>query len=89
VLTILAYGIERGCQFVTLEYRVSNHAAARLYDKAGFKAVGVRKGYYINNGEDAVVAEIADLSTPKRRRTLERLIGQWKQRHEYDINVDI
>jgi ribosomal-protein-alanine N-acetyltransferase len=43
---------ERG---YTLEVRVSNVGAIRLYEKFGFRARGVRRGYYTDNREDALV----------------------------------
>jgi ribosomal-protein-alanine N-acetyltransferase len=39
----------------TLEVRVSNDVAINLYEKAGFKARGVRRGYYTDNREDALI----------------------------------
>ncbi|MGZ8695135.1 MAG: ribosomal protein S18-alanine N-acetyltransferase [Gaiellaceae bacterium] len=39
----------------TLEVRVSNEAAIRLYDRLGFRSRGVRRGYYTDNREDALV----------------------------------
>ena len=39
----------------TLEARTGNEAAKRLYEKFGFKEAGLRKGYYEDNGEDAVI----------------------------------
>ncbi len=39
----------------TLEVRVSNEAAIRLYESQGFKARGVRRGYYTDNREDALI----------------------------------
>ena len=39
----------------TLEVRVSNVSAIRLYEKLGFKARGVRRGYYTDNREDALI----------------------------------
>ena len=39
----------------TLEVRVSNEAAIRLYGSLGFKARGVRRGYYTDNREDALI----------------------------------
>ena len=39
----------------TLEVRVSNVAAIRLYESLGFHARGVRRGYYTDNREDAVI----------------------------------
>ena len=39
----------------TLEVRVSNRSAIRLYEKLGFKGRGVRRGYYTDNREDALI----------------------------------
>lgn len=40
---------------MTLEVRVSNETAKRLYEKLGFESVGIRKGYYTDNNEDALI----------------------------------
>jgi ribosomal-protein-alanine N-acetyltransferase len=39
----------------TLEVRVSNEGAIRLYEQAGFRARGIRRGYYTDNREDALI----------------------------------
>jgi [ribosomal protein S18]-alanine N-acetyltransferase len=39
----------------TLEVRVSNEVAIKLYEQAGFRARGVRRGYYTDNREDALI----------------------------------
>ena len=39
----------------TLEVRVSNDIAIRLYEGAGFKPRGIRRGYYTDNCEDALI----------------------------------
>jgi len=39
----------------TLEVRVSNEGAIRLYTRLGFEARGVRRGYYTDNREDALI----------------------------------
>jgi ribosomal-protein-alanine N-acetyltransferase len=39
----------------TLEVRVSNTQAIRLYERLGFEARGIRRGYYTDNREDAVI----------------------------------
>lgn len=46
---------ERGITAMTLEVRPSNVPALALYEKFGMKSVGRRKGYYLDNGEDAVI----------------------------------
>jgi ribosomal-protein-alanine N-acetyltransferase len=43
----------------TLEVRVSNTAAIRLYGELGFVSHGVRPGYYTDNGEDALIMWLA------------------------------
>lgn len=43
---------------VFLEVRASDEAAQRLYARAGFRAVGLRRGYYEHEGEDAVVMRL-------------------------------
>lgn len=40
---------------VYLEVRISNSSAISLYQKAGFTRLGIRKGYYYDNNEDAMV----------------------------------
>lgn len=40
---------------VTLEVRPSNRSAIALYDEIGFRSYGSRKGYYPDNGEDALI----------------------------------
>lgn len=45
----------QGARTMTLEARVSNHVAQNLYKKLGFEAGGIRKNYYSDNGEDALV----------------------------------
>ncbi len=45
----------RGAERMTLEVRVSNLVAQRLYEKFGFRPVGVRKQYYSDNKEDAMI----------------------------------
>ncbi|MEO3945573.1 ribosomal protein S18-alanine N-acetyltransferase [Gorillibacterium sp. CAU 1737] len=44
-----------GASRITLEVRVTNEIAQNLYRKMGFEAAGVRKGYYTDNQEDALI----------------------------------
>ncbi|TLS35280.1 ribosomal protein S18-alanine N-acetyltransferase [Pseudalkalibacillus caeni] len=46
---------ELGAEKVTLEVRVSNYIAQGLYRKLGFQDGGIRKNYYSDNSEDALV----------------------------------
>ena len=42
-------------KYLTLEVRVSNIPAIKLYEKYGFQSLGARKGYYQDNNEDALI----------------------------------
>ena len=44
-----------GAEWLTLEVRASNMAAQRLYEKYGFRPAGVRRRYYSDNNEDAII----------------------------------
>ena len=46
---------QRGSRCLTLEVRVSNEPAKALYEKLGFEQVGLRKNYYRNPKEDALI----------------------------------
>ncbi|MDD5712881.1 MAG: ribosomal protein S18-alanine N-acetyltransferase [Smithellaceae bacterium] len=46
---------EEGVRRTTLEVRPSNNAALALYEKMGFKKAGVRRGYYADTKEDALI----------------------------------
>jgi ribosomal-protein-alanine N-acetyltransferase len=53
--TVINEAKEQRLDRVTLEVRKSNEAAQRLYQSLGFAARGVRKGYYSDDGEDALI----------------------------------
>lgn len=50
---------ERHVKLISLEVRRSNDAARSLYLSFGFREVGVRQRYYSDNGEDAIVMQLA------------------------------
>jgi ribosomal-protein-alanine N-acetyltransferase len=62
---------DMGAKWVTLEVRTSNDNAMRMYEAFGFKVIGRRKGYYTDNGEDAVVMWSDSIHSPRFRRAYE------------------
>lgn len=52
---VFAQTRDQGRRGFTLEVRVSNEGAVRLYERLGFRAQGVRRGYYTDNREDALI----------------------------------
>lgn len=71
---------QREMHTVTLEVRVSNHIAQNLYKKYGFENMGVRKAYYTDNREDALIMTAHAIHTPLYRRQFNRLISSHQQR---------
>lgn len=63
--TLLRQARLSGAQNVYLEVRASNQAAQELYRCAGFECIGVRKRYYTNPLEDAVLMRCAILRQPR------------------------
>jgi ribosomal-protein-alanine N-acetyltransferase len=59
-----------GARQATLEVRLSNLAARRLYEKFGFRPVGIRPRYYSDNGEDALIMTTDDLDTDDMRKRM-------------------
>ncbi|MCS7206544.1 MAG: ribosomal protein S18-alanine N-acetyltransferase [Dehalococcoidia bacterium] len=72
--------MRRRAQAVTLEVRVSNIPAQRLYEKYGFVVVGRRRGYYLDNGEDALIMTLPDPCGPAYRERLRALQEAHRQR---------
>ena len=64
LLVLLRRAIERGAEAVTLEVRASNDPAQALYRRFGFAPAGVRKGYYRDPVEDALVLWAHDIHLP-------------------------
>ncbi|MFH1502681.1 MAG: ribosomal protein S18-alanine N-acetyltransferase [Candidatus Eisenbacteria bacterium] len=60
----LADAAGKGVGLATLEARESNTGAIRLYESFAFRPVAIRKSYYADSGEDAIVM-IADLGAPE------------------------
>ena len=88
---------EIGAQYMTLEVRVSNTLAQNLYRKYGFKEAGVRRRYYSDNNEDALIMWSDPLESPgflhmveERRRALkERLRSPQMQAKLRSIGAEV
>ena len=55
MLGLMDAAISRGAHSVSLEVRRSNYGAQKMYELFGFRPVGLRPGYYVETGEDAIV----------------------------------
>ena len=70
LLALAVEAIRRGVTGLTLEVRMSNHVAQELYRKFGFRPAGVRRNYYVETNEDALVMWADDVDDPAYARRL-------------------
>ena len=63
LLDLLEHGLDRNAKRATLEVRERNVVAHNLYLKYGFEDMAVRKNYYSDNGENAVIMWANDLKS--------------------------
>ena len=68
--------LELGARAVSLEVRVTNWGAQRMYGRFGFRPVGVRRNYYQETNEDALVMWTDDIRTREYHELLERIIDE-------------
>ena len=73
LLALLDVSVARRAREATLEVRLSNMAARRLYEKYGFRPVGIRPRYYSDNGEDALIMTTEPLESPAMRERVAKL----------------
>ncbi len=67
--------VRMGAAAVSLEVRVTNWGAQRMYGRFGFRPVGIRKNYYQETNEDALIMWADDVRTPVYAARLERIIA--------------
>lgn len=67
--------VDRGARHLTLEVRVSNTAAQALYRRFGFCPEGVRRNYYEETNEDALIMWAHDIDAPAYAERLATLEG--------------
>ncbi|HZT67290.1 MAG TPA: ribosomal protein S18-alanine N-acetyltransferase [Acidimicrobiales bacterium] len=64
MLNLARVALERGARNLTLEVRVGNTGAQALYHRFGFSPAGIRKNYYSETNEDALVMWASDIDSP-------------------------
>ncbi len=73
LIATIDLALELKATMMTLEVRASNQIAQNLYKKYGFVQTGLRKGYYLDNREDAVIMSIESITAPSFQAELKRL----------------
>lgn len=88
LIAIIDLAVRHKARIVTLEVRVSNTTAQNLYTKYGFQKTGLRKGYYLDNKEDAIIMTTEYIGTAvfqeRLRKMKESHSRQWGPVY-YDI----
>ena len=76
----ISYSI--GAKWVTLEVRVSNYPAQKLYQKYGFREAGLRHRYYSDNQEDALIMWTDEINSPAYIQKFQELKAQLMKKIE-------
>lgn len=64
LLNLTRAALAHGSRHMTLEVRVSNQAAQHMYQRFGFETEGVRKNYYAESKEDALIMWVHEIDLP-------------------------
>jgi [ribosomal protein S18]-alanine N-acetyltransferase len=85
LLGLIERSVQIGAHWLTLEVRVTNKVAQSLYEKYTFKEMGLRRRYYSDNGEDALVmwtdpveSDTFQEAVRENRERLARKLGQYE-----------
>ena len=84
MLGLIDAGMARGARSVSLEVRKSNLGAQQMYERFGFRPVGVRRGYYVETGEDAIVMWVEGIDKPPYRQLLDTMRARVRSRGSAD-----
>lgn len=77
MLAVLQLANDLHASVATLEVRLSNTAARTLYQRFGFRPVGVRPRYYSDNAEDALIMTTDLLTSPAMRNRIEAMTDRY------------
>jgi len=80
LISAIELAVLRNARMVTLEVRASNRPAQALYEKYGFRRVGVRRGYYTDNREDAVLMTADGIASASFQAQFQRLKREHAER---------
>ena len=81
MLALIGRAYTLNSRWMTLEVRASNYGAMAMYEKLGFKVIGRRRGYYTDDGEDAVVMWSDSLLAP----AFQERFNQLRERYAEEI----
>ncbi len=77
---LIERALEKGADEITLEVRMSNRSAQALYAKYGLQRTGLRKRYYPDNQEDALIMSVQSTQSASYRESYEARVRKLLQR---------
>lgn len=80
LIAAIEEALQRGARVMTLEVRVSNVEAQAMYEKFGFRRVGLRPRYYTDNNEDAVLLASDVLTSVSFQSRFQRLKAESREK---------
>jgi ribosomal-protein-alanine N-acetyltransferase len=87
--SLIEAAAEMGADRMTLEVRVTNEAAQRLYEKYGFKREGVRARYYSDNNEDAYIMTVSGIRDEPYRSRFDQQLAALRTRLERQPDMSV
>ena len=73
MVSVIDMATKLNARILTLEVRISNTGAQKLYGRYGFSKVGIRKGYYTDNREDAIVMSTENIKSASYKTQIREL----------------
>ena len=73
MLNLHRTALARGIRHMTLEVRVSNSGAQAMYRRFGYETEGVRRNYYAETKEDALIMWAHDIDSEEHQRRLQQI----------------
>lgn len=86
LIQLIFEGSKRGAERATLEVRQRNHVAHNLYLKYGFGDVHVRKAYYSDNNENAIIMWAENINALDYRTLLFANLREIEREHGEDVS---
>ncbi|MDD9897968.1 MAG: ribosomal protein S18-alanine N-acetyltransferase [Candidatus Melainabacteria bacterium] len=76
IIALITDAINSGIKSISLEVRLSNEAAQRLYERYAFKQAGIRKNYYESDGESALILWTENIQEEKFQQNFQEQISK-------------
>ena len=89
LVVLIRAAVARGATALTLEVRAGNEPALSLYRRFGFVEAGIRKGYYAETGEDAVIMWATEVDSDDHRRLLDRIDAELGDAGRVDVDPSL